>query len=531
MKRINANEIAIIVLIFVAILLGTFLRVSVVLMDDFPRNDGGLFWAMTRDLVNNHFALPRYTTYNQDSIPFAYPPAAFYIIGFLNHFFQISLVSLFRFFPLICNILVLFLIYPITNLVLQSKPQALFALYAYAIILPSYDWLLMGGGVTRALGQLFATLAIFATLAGAISHKRRWLFLSVFSIVIAGYSHIEIAWRAAILMVFLFYLVDRTQRTIWFVLIHLGSGIILLSPYWLTILLKHGAGPFIYAFQSGNTAALTTLGLIFVPNYTAEPYFQVLAVLGFLGIFASLASRQYIPVLWLVLVILTDPRSLHRSAALPEAMLIAISLDVFIIQGLGNIERNLSDQVKHPHLRVRPRFRLPIPFPYATAAILILYAFLLAVASFPSFRTSNALSQSEQEAFSWSADHTRQDAKFLIFPASSSWVNDWISEWFPALSLRQNILTVQGYEWTESLYGLRQEIYFELVKCLRSNSPCYKAWLAKYHLSCDYLLIPRRSELIAKKLIDSDVLSFQGMLDGCTLAYQNNDIDIYKCSK
>lgn len=64
-----------------AVTLGLILRLLPALSADFPLNDGGLFYLMTRELQGAHYALPVYTSYNSAQIPFAYPPLAFYIAG------------------------------------------------------------------------------------------------------------------------------------------------------------------------------------------------------------------------------------------------------------------------------------------------------------------------------------------------------------------------------------------------------------------------------------------------------------------
>ena len=63
------------------VLAGLLVRAIPVLTADFPLNDGGLFYAMTRDLQHANFLLPATTSYNGLGIPFAYPPLGFYVAG------------------------------------------------------------------------------------------------------------------------------------------------------------------------------------------------------------------------------------------------------------------------------------------------------------------------------------------------------------------------------------------------------------------------------------------------------------------
>src|SRR5688572_19666869 len=69
-----------------AILFGVFVRMLPAFLSDFPINDGGMFAVMMRDLRENNFIPPTFTTYNLSNIPFAYPPLGFYIGGILQTF-------------------------------------------------------------------------------------------------------------------------------------------------------------------------------------------------------------------------------------------------------------------------------------------------------------------------------------------------------------------------------------------------------------------------------------------------------------
>ena len=76
-KSITRDEWATLIL-FLAILIGAFLRFNPTLLAGFAVNDGGMFAVMVDDLRANHFLIPAFTTCNFSNIPFAYPPLGFY---------------------------------------------------------------------------------------------------------------------------------------------------------------------------------------------------------------------------------------------------------------------------------------------------------------------------------------------------------------------------------------------------------------------------------------------------------------------
>src|SRR6266545_8069862 len=73
-----------IVILGLALFLGSVIRIFPEVMAGFPLNDGGMFYVMIRDLRLNHYFLPAFTTYNLAAIPFAYPPLGLYLAALLR---------------------------------------------------------------------------------------------------------------------------------------------------------------------------------------------------------------------------------------------------------------------------------------------------------------------------------------------------------------------------------------------------------------------------------------------------------------
>ena len=85
-----------ILLLILAALFGGYVRIYPVVQAGFPLLDGGLFYTMTRDLVDAGLRLPWVTSYNHLNIPFAYPPLPFYLVGVLNILTGLDLLGLIR---------------------------------------------------------------------------------------------------------------------------------------------------------------------------------------------------------------------------------------------------------------------------------------------------------------------------------------------------------------------------------------------------------------------------------------------------
>ena len=125
-KRINLT------LVFFLTLIALLIRLLPVLTNDFPLNDGGLFYSMIRDLQENRFVLPFFTSYNHAQLPYAYPPLAFYLAGFISSLFQIPPLDIIRFLPPIVSVFSIPLFYLLAKRLTRDPLQALFAVLLFA---------------------------------------------------------------------------------------------------------------------------------------------------------------------------------------------------------------------------------------------------------------------------------------------------------------------------------------------------------------------------------------------------------------
>src|SRR5205814_10438761 len=92
---------AFLIIIGAVIALGAIPRASYILVSDFPLNDGGLFYAMARDIQLHGYRLPDVTSYNNAGIPFGYSPLGFYVAALLDNITPLSLLDCFRLLPFV----------------------------------------------------------------------------------------------------------------------------------------------------------------------------------------------------------------------------------------------------------------------------------------------------------------------------------------------------------------------------------------------------------------------------------------------
>ncbi|MCK4489779.1 MAG: hypothetical protein KAU23_05935, partial [Anaerolineales bacterium] len=166
-----------------AIILGAIVRVQYISNSRYPINDGGFFLQMVEDLIENGFRLPKYTNYNQANIPYAYPPLAFYLTGLMHSYLGIPLLTLFQYFPVVISTFTIPAFYYLTDAFFDKKFYRAIATFFFSMLPRSFEWFVMGGGVTRSLGFIFAILAIyyFWKVYASDNKKTHLLLASLFS--------------------------------------------------------------------------------------------------------------------------------------------------------------------------------------------------------------------------------------------------------------------------------------------------------------------------------------------------------------
>ena len=179
----------------IAILFGIFVRVLPAFLAGFPINDGGMFSVMMRDLRGNGFALPIYTTYNYLDIPYAYPPLGFYL-GALFELIGIYRLQVLIWLPAFFTALTIPLFYLLAKQLMGDRPRAALATAFFAFAPGNYVWLLMGGGLTRALGTVFFISSLIFVLRTFQNPSWRMTGLAIVSCIAGcaessadGFSH------------------------------------------------------------------------------------------------------------------------------------------------------------------------------------------------------------------------------------------------------------------------------------------------------------------------------------------------------
>jgi hypothetical protein len=483
-----------------ATVIGLFVRVVAPLQASFPLNDGGLFYVMIRDIQQNGYALPAYTSYNYLNLPFAYPPLAFYVAAILSDLTRIDLLDILRLLPAFVSGLCVPVFYLLAKQISTSEIQAVLPTFAFALLPRTFDWAIMGGGITRSFGLLFALLTMVFAFRFYAYQERRATWLCILFGTLVVLTHPEATIHTAITALIFFLWKDRTRRGLMLSFGIAAAILVLSAPWWGTVLSRHGLGPFLASLNAARQNSFNQLvGLVvfFRFLFADEPYLTILSSIGAIGFFASLNRKQGLAPVWLFAIHFIEPRGGTLYMMIPLSLLVGFGLDAVILPGLNTVEA----QSRHPAKENDPvninGRDLILPLGKAARTFLILlfiYSTFSAYSIGSGIYENFTLKQADLAAFEWIKQNTPTDSEFLLLTGQLPLRDAW-SEWFPVLAERRSQATVFGYEWiNDGKFGRRIEAYNALQACSYDDANCLDAWDRESIYPFSYVYIYNRTD-------------------------------------
>jgi hypothetical protein len=455
-----------------ALALGLIVRAVPVLTSDFPLHDGGLFVAMVHDVIRAGFALPQFTSYNQDQIPFAYPPLAIYLAAALSQA-GLDLIALMRLLPILFSLATIPLVYAVTRELTGRIGLAAVAAIAFALAPRSYEWLVIGGGLTRAPGFVLALAAVWL----AIKLTKHASIQIAAAMGLAGgltaLTHPEAALFLAVSVALLLVVRARSLRVVGYFLGAALLGLVVAAPWWVSVLQVHGWTVFLGAAGSRSALLINALRDLLFGQFTGAEAFDVFLGVGFVGVLAEVGRGRYLYVVWLLGLTLTIVGAGFTYAMVPWSVLIAIGVLDVIVPGMDRLSRG--------HRYARPVLVSGLVGASVLASLATGYSVTAPI---------HDLSPAERVAMAWVSQQLPTGAKVVVV-TGLAWWNDASAEWFPVLADRQSVATVQGYEWTHNFAGREERNRVLQTQCARETVTCLEAWVRQSSLKVDYVYIPK----------------------------------------
>lgn len=498
------------VALVVAISLGVLVRAVPAVLNDFPLNDGGMFYQMVQELQANHYRLPQFTAYNMAGIPYAYSPFGFYATGFLSDITGLSLMTLFRWLPLVGASLTIgaffLLARSLFSYAMAPAMAVIVAVVAFGLIPRTFVWMISGGGITRTFGFLFAILALYQIHRLYMDRRSAYIFPAALFIALSVLSHIGTARFLAVSLVLFWLFFGRHRHGLISSIVVVLAACAMMAPWLATVMAEHGLAPFLAANQTSGSFysdreslrhVLAQLGR-FGTAQTSEPMFPLIGVLAFLGALASLTPKRILLPIWWVAIIVLDARGAATFTSVPMAMMAGLGVTEVLIPALnraGDMWRKssrFSDIPPSSFVMDSSQARIGMVTAFVLGGFL-LYSTASAMIA-PRFGTEGrflvSLSPEERAAMQWVAKSTPADARFLVYPRDDfgHWA-DKTAEWFPLLAERHSVTTIQGYEWLPG-FTKRIEKYQDAHRCLTITTACLDTWMVKWNTTFTHIFLP-----------------------------------------
>ncbi len=403
------------------------IRLQLLWSTDFPINDGALFLAFVEAIARVFPGIPQAVEYNGLSIPFAYPPLSFWLSAAAVRLGLDPLAIVHR-LPILMNIGYVLLF---TLLLLRTGHSRLFAAIAVLVFgtsFLSYEWLVMGGGLSRGLGSVFLLLSLLVLMPRGLPSTSSCSLprLLVGGACVAGavLSHLEWGMLAA----FSALVCLALARPGWpaYVRASLAVGLtamLIVAPWFWSVWQVHGLEPFLAAAKTGS------MSLDAIPAGASRIVRTSNFLLPFvlLGVITALRTRDLFWVIFLAAALLLTPRSGRTPMVLALGVLAASGvLTSFLL-----LKRWVG-----PGRRA------------------VLAGMVLVVCTLAGMRTIDALRRDEnfvvlpaelREAMAW-VQRTHPGGTFAVLK-ESPWYYNAAAEWFPILARAVSTTTVQGREW------------------------------------------------------------------------------------
>jgi len=469
----------------IAMLLALVRRAIIMAPPGFPLGEGGLFVLFSELILESDFELPTHARYGGVLLPFAYPPASFYLAAAAARISGASILDVYYYLPVTLNLLAVPAFCYMVRQFTADRAILLGAAIFYVLLPESYVWQITGGGLPRALAALCALLAIAVALRSARCLSWRGAMLSGILVGFTILSHIEWGLFAAIGVTSAFL----TRGVGWYrVLLTPVAGAVaalVIAPWLLAILSRHGLAPFL------SSSSASQWNFAFVERiFSIDIFANLLAWPAVLGTFWAIRNKEWFLAAWAPMILITTPR-MGQSAglAIPTAILAAYGIAVAGDFVRTNLLPALPSKLRG--IVATPREVLGTSLPalsllLGTACLLV--SPIGAIYIDPSI--DRRIDESSRRAMAWIARKTPPESEFVVLSDAVDWWGDRVAEWFPVLAGRASLTTAQGLEWAGPGTFVAKLDDIKVLKNLQQGDPqLLPELLRARYCSADYVAI------------------------------------------
>ncbi len=442
-------------------------RIPLLKSPTLPINDGGLFIPVVRMIRTNPLSYPQNMGYNLP-IPFAYPPLGMYLLAAISAVIPNAELPLFTLTPFIIAILCIPLFFLLAYYLTKSRSIAGIATLITAIIPESYQWIIMGAGITRATGAFFALCTLVAVVLWQQKPSRLLFCLIGLFCGLVFLSHPDTS-VFIVYSVCIFILTDQTETLVQRILTImgiLGIGGIIAAPWPIRVITFHGFTPYAFVAELRQHNGFPMENLIWI--LSNELQYRLLLVSAASGILIAYFTKYRRLIIWAAVVLVARATSMISFDVFPLALLAGI--------GLTTLPVIFTKQIYRQTYKAIVIMFLLFSFPWSVQTV---------------SERFTRLRSDDISALEWVKQFTPQSARFILISSQPDWWKDAVPEWFPAITGRISLVTVQGSEWTPFTEHHRTILFHQAIRrCNQSTIACIEsaATLAALPFSHLYLV-------------------------------------------
>jgi len=516
--------------LLLALCISTVPMVAYIVTHPFPALLGGLYLEMASTVANSgELVPPTVHGFTTEGLPFAYPPLGFYVIAV---FLKLGLdgVQVLRFgAPLImlCNVA---LLYHFTVVLTDSVETGFVAAVVAGTHISLTVYLVGASGFVRGLGFLFMLLALLGAYRW-FADDGGWPALATalvgWGLVLQTHPVHAAAAGAGVFAAWLIW--DRSPAGLAAGAGIAVGGLVLASPWWLTVVGTHGPGIFLNGAGSHgsiNNGLSDFRGLaswFWGASYTLD----VPAVFTLVGGAVLVTRGNWQQPAWLAapVALLVPPHG--RLGLLLVAPLGAVGM-VYTARTLSEADIDLPEVSTARVVR-------GIDFPDVDRqTVVVVLCLLVLMGPFAAENVDIAtesksysalptyVDDEDRTAMAWVENETAADAQMTVIGGAS--------EWFPYLTNRTSVVVKYGTEWQgEETWDRHQSAQSELAECW--NASCVDTVLREYEFAAetDYVYVPYGGFVSGRGGASISPALHQSMLsnDRFERVYRNPGVGIY----
>lgn len=432
---------------------------------ELPIGYAGLFMMMSERIIEQPIPMPSSVPYyGPGGMPFAYPPFGLYLTSFFLGVLKIPIFSYLRWAPPLVTIGAFVCSYFFFRQLAQDRIKAIVAVLLVAAAEISYVTHATAAGMVRSWALVFAVSGAYFGLR-AYEANKRWSmvgFLAALFLALTIMTHLSYAGFLLIGIVVMAFVNNGfhlTRRSLWTMSFILIGALVLSSPWWGTLLLRHGFQVFINASGTHGTLAILDRAagdLLLVPVEMLRwivnlgrswwPFFFAgLSLIGF--VYSTWKRLWFLPV-WMLMTVLFLGET-DRFQIFISGMLIAIVL--VDLARVGELSMRASKRAKD-----------------GVFLSLIFLALILVPIVGQGFvgirRSREALSSNLLAVAAWVQVNTPEDTEYIYLGEEHD-----VPEWLPYLMRRTPIIAHWGAEWKGN-YHTQKSLTRDMENCLQWQS-------------------------------------------------------------